>query len=501
MKPPIDIAAPRVPALQAEAVRLASWPLLVGVYVYGLSLSSENVLKDGDTYWHIAAGRWILEHRAVPAADPFSHTMPGASWTAHEWLSEVLLAGVHDFGGWTAVIAVTALAFALAMACLARALLRTVEPTRAVLFTAVAVMMTIGHFLARPHVLAMPLLVVWTAGLVRARQEARRPALWLLPVLALWANMHAGFVLGICLAAAFALEAVLEAWPRGRARVALAARDWGFFVALAAVCGLLTPHGVQGYVYTWEVMSEHQFALDNISEWLSPNFHGFQPLEVWLIGGLAIVLTQGLKLPWLRLVLVLGLLHLALKHARNIELVGMLTPLIVAQPFAAQWAAAGRPSVPSRLDRISRWLAPPAHPAAVAGCILLLAGATLTLAHWRPVEPPEFVAPQKALQAAKDYTRQPVLNGYGWGGYLIYSGIRPFIDGRADMYGDAFYKRYIEAVNSHEAGALEKLLADYRVTWTLLPVGTPAIAVLDHLPGWRRLYADEKTVVHVRTTP
>ena len=50
-----------------HALRLVSWPMLVGIYVYGLALSNENVLKDGDTYWHIAAGHWILEHRVVPA--------------------------------------------------------------------------------------------------------------------------------------------------------------------------------------------------------------------------------------------------------------------------------------------------------------------------------------------------------------------------------------------------------------------------------------------------
>jgi hypothetical protein len=64
---------------------LFSWPLLAAVWAYLHALYlGKDLLLDGDTYWHIAAGRWILDKGAVPATDPFSHSMPGAAWTAHE---------------------------------------------------------------------------------------------------------------------------------------------------------------------------------------------------------------------------------------------------------------------------------------------------------------------------------------------------------------------------------------------------------------------------------
>ena len=96
-----------------------------------------------------------------------------------------------------------------------------------------------------------------------------------------------------------------------------------------------------------------------------------------------------------------------------------------------------------------------------------------------------------------DLARQPVLNGYGFGGYLIFKGVKPFIDGRSDMYGDAFSTAYFRATRPDKA-ALDKLTADYRIAWTILEPDDPTVAVLDADPRWRRLHADAHAVVHRR---
>ena len=76
--------------------------------------------------------------------------MPGAAWTAQEWLSEVILALAHQAGGWTAVVALTTLAFAATIALLTRALLRSLEPIYALLFAGLGVVMTAGHLWRGP---------------------------------------------------------------------------------------------------------------------------------------------------------------------------------------------------------------------------------------------------------------------------------------------------------------------------------------------------------------
>jgi hypothetical protein len=113
--------------------------------------------------------------------------------------------------------------------------------------------------------------------------------------------------------------------------------------------------------------------------------------------------------------------------------------------------------------------------------------------------PEEAATPSAAVQAVhKAHLTGPVLNEYGLGGYLIYAGIAPFVDGRADMYGDAFLKEYMEAVSLKSPDGLPKLLQKYHIEWTIMPPGAPSVALLDHLPEWRRLYADKVAVVHVR---
>ncbi len=495
------IAAPTAKLDSGHAAWLFSWPLLLGMAVYLFFVQNgKNMLLDGDTYWHIATGRWILDHRSVPASDPFSHSMPGAVWTAHEWLSDVILAAAHDTGGWTLVVSITALAFAATIALMTRALLRTLEPIYALLFAVLAILMTIGHVFARPHILAMPLMILWTIELVRSSESNRSPALWLLPVMTLWANLHGGFTLGIALACAFALEALLAARPQQRIATA---RSWGMFLALSLASALLTPHGVQGILFTWQILFDHSYALERVGEWRSPNFQGFQPLEYWLLGGLALIAYQGLRLPPLRLLLLLGLLHLALRHARNIELVGLLAPLFVAAPLARQWRERQRSKQQlESADRFFRRLAQPAGRGALAIGLLLVLAVPLWSPRARALELPESVAPVRALEAVQRAgIKGPVFNSYGSGGYLIYKGIPVFIDGRADMYGDGFLKLYLEALELRTPDGLEKLLAKYDIAWTLLEPDSSAVALLDRLPQWRRLYADKTAVVHVKAAP
>src|SRR5215468_6352906 len=184
-----------------------SWPLLFGLLVF-LSLmngASSTLLNDPDSQWHITVGNWILEHRAVPDVDIYSFTFTGQPWIAKEWLSQILLAGAYDIAGWGGVVALGAAAFAATFAILLRLLLRDIKPVPALLFVGVAIAMTAPHMLARPHALAMPFMLLWVAGLVRAAEEHRAPDPWLLVCMLLWANLHGGFTLGLMLVGAFGL--------------------------------------------------------------------------------------------------------------------------------------------------------------------------------------------------------------------------------------------------------------------------------------------------------
>jgi hypothetical protein len=459
-------------------------------------MASDRVLTDADTYWHLATGRWMMDHGAVPQIDHFSHSMPGTAWTAHEWLSEIVLASVFQMAGWAGLVVVVALLFAGTLAYVTRFLLARMEPVHALLFTAFAASMLMSHLLARPHVLVWPLLAVWVGALVDAGEKGRSPPWMLLPLMTLWANLHGSFTIGLALGAALALDAVLSC-PSGQRRAA--AWRWAGFMGLSAAAAMATPWGWNGLLYPFQVMNM-TVALDVIGEWLSPNFHKPQVLELWLMLVLAIACSGRMRLPWLRLLLMLGLAHLALKHQRHVAVLGLVTPFLIASPLALQWRAmkgSGRDL--ESVDRVFRALAAPAQRGTVAAIALLAAlliGVSVQSGRFAPAA---VRTPETAIRAAVHAGAVgPVLNSYNFGGYLIYRGVPVFIDGRADMYGDALLKRYLGALQLSETEKLPQLLADYRIGWTLLETGTPALALLDRLPGWRRVYADDVAVVHVR---
>jgi hypothetical protein len=479
------------------AVRF-SWPLLIGAAIFAFLIQNPNLLHDSDTYWHLKVGEWILVNGAIPRMDYFSHTMKGAPWHPHEWLGELLFAVAYAKAGWPAVVICASAAFATALAMLSRYLLRFLEPIYMLGAIALAYSLLAPHLLARPHVLMMPLLVLWAIGLMDAHDEDRAPSLSLLPAMTVWANVHGSFVFGLLLAAAFSVGAIVPA--RGR-RWEVATR-WTIFLAASTGAALITPFGPTGLMYAFTV-NDMSFALSVINEWQSPNFQKLQPLELCLFVVAAAVLTRGLRLSWLRIALLLGLLHLALKHLRHADLLALLAPLILARPIGEQWLSASvKNSEISAIDTWFRRLVPPASAVGVGVMALLLAVASWTAVRSDSLRPPAKFAPQSALNALQASGMSGRgLNSYEFGGYLIFSGIPTFIDGRADLFGDSFLRTYVSSLNLNgEGGGLTELIKQHDIQWTLLRPGFPAIEFLDQLPGWRRLYSDPNAVVHIRTS-
>jgi hypothetical protein len=110
------------------------------------------------------------------------------------------------------------------------------------------------------------------------------------------------------------------------------------------------------------------------------------------------------------------------------------------------------------------------------------------------------ITPASAVAAARQFgLTGPVFNSEAFGGYLAFVGVPDFIDGRVEMFGNDFLAADV-AAESGDATALSRLLVRYGVNWTLLAPTVGASAVLDRMPGWRRIYADPYAVIHVRVS-
>jgi hypothetical protein len=384
------------------------------------------------------------------------------------------------------LVVLAALVFAATLAALLTLLLRYLPPSPALLGAVGAFGLAIGHLHVRPHIFGLPLLVIWLGALVAARQEERAPPLVYALLMLLWANLHGGFILGLGLAVLFAGEALFEA--NDRASFLRAARGWGLFLVLSILAALVTPNGAVGLLFPLRVM-QMPFAMANINEWKSPDFQYPQPLEAWLLLAIFGALVGGLRLPVTRIAMFLLLLHEALAHRRLGEIFGLAAPLLFAPALAPQLRGAAFASLDRRLG-VRSGLSRPLGWAIAA--IIFLAATAVTLRVGISNENQIF-APTAAVEFAKSHQLTgPVFNDREFGGYLIFSGIAPFIDGRADMYGDDFMKR------AATPSALPGLLQQYAIAWTLIEPQDARVVLLDHLAGWQRAYADDIAVIHVR---
>lgn len=452
------------------------WPLLAVVFAAFLYLSfAQDLFSDGDTSWHLAAGKLILATGSVPTTDPFSFTFRGAPWTAHEWLAEALMAAAFGLAGWAGLGLLTAFSVALVMLLVGVDLRRWLAPRHVLAALAALFIVLAPAILARPHVLAWPLLTAWTILLLRAREVGRAPPLVGALLMLVWANLHGSFLFGFLLLGIFGLEALIA--ERDWRRVVI---QWGAFAAATLILALITPAGIEGLVFPVKVSSME--ALRLIEEW-RPSSPARDPLFFAIAAGaLLLLLWKRPRLSVPRLILLALLSYLALTHARHQALLAVVGTLVVVP-------ALGGRSEEAAGERWSwrDW-------GLLSAGLLLLTAVRLAV----PVQTGDSgTNPRAAIAAVPAALRgAPVFNSYSFGGPLILNGIAPFIDGRADMYGDAFTFRS-RAIEDGDAAAFRRAVDRWGIAWTILYPGTRLVKVLDRDPDWHRIYADEWAVIHV----
>jgi hypothetical protein len=283
-----------------------------------------------------------------------------------------------------------------------------------------------------------------------------------------WTNLHGSFPLGIVIAGAVAFDAMLsDRWK--------SFPQWSAFVGLSIVCAMLNANGLPGLLQPFKTLSLEM--LPRIQEW-QPSTPSITPqFYVALLCGLGALLYAGVRVPVGRLLLLLAMLWLAFSQVRHQSWFAIVAAIILPPLLGNQ-----------RLEKHRAWP------------IMLAAIPFLALRIAIPLTPAENAANPRHLLAAvpRDLRSQPVLNGYTFGGPLILAGIRPFIDGRAEIYGDAFFSDYTRMIDG-DFDAFNRAVQRYGIRWTILPRSNDKlIKELDSSPEWRRLASDNVGVIHIR---
>ena len=430
-----------------------------------------RLFGDGDTGWHLGAGEFMLRTGSIPEVDPFSFTFGGAPWTAHEWLAELLMSGTFRLGGWTGLALLFAFAGAVTLLLIGRELLRWLPQRWAALALFAVACSAAPMVHARPHMLGWLLFAAWLLLLLHARERRQVPPWWALGLMVAWANLHASYILGLGIAGLFTLEALID-HRRDRA----AALRWAAWGMAAVAATAVTPHGLQGFLYPFQVKDMEVLAI--ITEWRPTRLPDDLAFLVYAVLFWVFVAVRWRQLGPLRHLLLIGLFALALSHVRHQALFAIVAALVAAPLYGQA----------------------PARPDMRRGCVAAVLGGLACLrlaAPWQMQDSPVY--PLALIDRVPSQLRAaPVLNDYSMGGPLIMKGIAPAIDGRADMYGDDFTFAHL-AMQQGDMGEFRAFARRWNVRWTILTRNSPLAAKLDSEAGWRRLAWDEHAVVHVRT--
>ncbi len=460
-------------------------------------------VRDPDVWWHLATGKWILEHGRVPTLEPFSLAGDGRPWVAYSWLYEVLIYGLYERLGLTglfvysvsASLAVTAALYALIRRQGAGFLMTTV-------LVALTLVTTWRHQGVRTFLLTILFFTIELDLLLAVRKSGRSVLLLLLPPLFLvWANVHIQFVYGLLVLALAVFESCLErVRPPGPFEIEREgfSTPWIVTVAVLSLAAtLVTPYGLQIYVVVYEYVTQGAPWL-YLRELRAPDFRS--PLE-WIVLSMALAgafaLGRQRQLRLFPALLLLGCALLSFRALRDTWCVA-----IVAAAFCAQ---------AMREDRAAFDIAPFGNEslglsirrgAACAAIMLTLITGAYTLKDVSNRSLADAVSEKFPVAAVHHVQEQgyagPLYNHFDWGGYLIWAlpEMRVSMDGRTNVYGDKLIER---SMNTWD-GALDwgEDPALGRANLVIAGSKTTLASLLRSAPEFEGVFEDDVAAVFVR---
>lgn len=442
-------------------------------------------IADTDFFWHLTYGRWIMEHLAIPASDVFSWTFTGQPYQLTQWLGEATMGLAYNTGGLggTKVLSVILMAITIGFAWMGarRYVHNSVAFSLAVLCNLVQIVTPM-----RPQLFSFALLAI-SAYLIVSYLETRRTRfLFALPlIMALWVNLHGGFIVGLLLIGMLATGLTGEAILTKRLKAS--AKDlvpiWAV-VVVSTLATLINPYGLNAILTV--VMIGGLRSSSVISEWMPVNLTTelgwFYLLN--LVPFIALMIVSDAK-PRLTHGLIAGFfLVFGIMANRQVAMCAA-----VMAPFTAALLA--------RTPHYGRMLPTfedPSRPLAYALIVALLAGSYPAIAAKGNGTWDATLNLQYPIKAS-DYLEQHgladrVLSDTLEASYLIHRGIPVFVDGRMDLYRDQFYFEWYLA--SRATPGWEKTIEKHHPKAMLLRIDMAIRQAALAGGKWKQVYEDAR---------
>jgi len=517
------------PALAKALLRRPWFQALAAVAVVYALIAGLQTVSEFDLFWQLATGRWVAQHRAVFSTEVFSYTAGGQPWI-YPVGSGLLFYLTYLGGGFVLLSWLGALA---SMGTIAIFLRRASALTAALAILAVPVIAL--RSVPRADIFTLVFFAVFLSVLwERYRTDGSTcsgVAFWLLPpLMALWVNLHLGFLAGVVLATLFAaaLAARLLTGPRSReiegqlkrlaawlAGVFVATLlnpwGWGIYTAIGRQQAATATH--TAYIQEWQ-----PYALTAATVRHALVLRDPASATLWLLLVAAVSLVIALiRRQWLAALLLGGTLVMALQHIRFMAILATVAVVVGGAVLTLEWRR-----LRARFATQPLFL-PMARAAAVA-LMLLASLRTVDLADnhyyltsdqitsfgaglswWFPDRAMDFIA--------GEHLPTQVFHGYEDGGFLLWKlapSYKDYVDGRAIPFGpDLFTNLRQLMLSSPDSPAWKEANEAYGINTIVFSLAR--FDGLRYVSGvlqsycssstWRPVYLDEVSVVFVRRTP
>ncbi len=476
--------------------------LFVVILALGLFTMAARGVTDPDVWWHLRTGQLIVQTRAIFHTDPYSFTRFGQPWVDHEWLCQVLMFSLYRLAGWGGLImgfsAVIAAAFLVAFfRCPGR-------PYIAGLITLLGAFASAPSWGVRPQMLT--LLLTSVLLLILECSYQRPKLLWWTPLLMLlWVNLHAGYALGIALMALFLVGDALDVafglthfdFKDGRPP-ATRLRTLALVILVCIAVVPLNPYGAAMYAYPLETLRSRAMQ-SYIGEWFSPDFHQprYLPTLAMILATLVLAALSPRRLRPRDVLLLSVTTYAALRSVRHIPIYALVA-IPILSTMTLDWLQEH-----GLTKQFEGKQAPMTSVKTLVNALLLAGFLVFLFARMHHVtrRQPETEAKEVPAAAVSFIAAQrpppPILNHYNWGGYFIwklYPEYRVYIDGRADLYGDAFMDD-LATTYYLRGDSWRTPFEKWGIRTVVLPPDAPLVTALRASPDWQTVYADGQAVI------
>lgn len=472
--------------------------LFFSIFFAALVLGPRMLNQDGDLPRHLAIGRYVLAGNLPPVNDIFSHTVPGAPFAPHKWLSGVLFYLAYTLFGEKGMVILSAATLATTFTLIyAEGVARVGLRLPIFLLVIWGAGITSLHWIIRPHIFTMLLFAIWLILTDRLARGEQVP-IWCFPALMLlWNNIHGEYISGFLVTGAYLAGWVWDYLFNSEKAPLQTGKHLAAVAGLSALVTLLNPVSLRawGTVTSW---MSNQYLMSHTDETIPPNFiqTKFFILLAFLAFSLFLLAMKREKLSTGQAITLAGFSALTLFSARNVHFYGVAAPFLLAPTLL------GSLSVPL-IKRYETFFATMETASGGIFWSLLTVLLGIVLLAFTPLGLEQrfspAVFPVQATEWLKTHPQQgEMFNPFDWGGYLSFKlpEKRVFIDSQGDVYGETFIRKYEQVITLRPGW--QEILDEYNVHWALVPANWTLVHALSSA-GWQEVYRDGTAVVLTRS--